>query len=874
MANKNLIRRMRQLLTLVLVLAMTMSFATMTAMAGNDKAAIKVGKDFNKDEDVTLYLDRPETEDVVESIQTETEGSGTAYLKFEMPEFYSNGISEGTEVPFTTSTGRAGIIVVGPHEGNDTSDDGQDTPDKGKNNYEGTVYFNVNVNVSKSWSGDEGLEGVRPTSVTVNLLANGSSTNQSVVLDETNNWEGSFTNLVKYKNEKEISYTVEEVSVDGYTSRISGSESNGYVITNSYKSPTTGALKISKEVVNSIEKSIEDTTDFTFTVVTGDMKPVILSSSETAPGEPSNKYIFVGVDEIGDGTALKLQSGDEIEINGLPTGDYYVKETPVDGYTLLTIDGEKPEGQYKKCQVTSDQIASAAFVNQKADSVQEDKTGTLKIKKKVLDTDGVYTTDDNTLFTFTVETAGEEELVLEKSATANDEYQFVKAEEKDKDGTKLQLKSGDEITIKGLPAGNYNVKEDRAEGYTLRTIDGEKVEGQSKQYTVKSQETTYSLFVNEKANSVQEDMTGMLQIKKRVVDTTGEAVNGDSTEFTFSVETADNKPVVLIETQGAADEYNFVKVGETGSEATALKLKSGDEIRINGLPAGNYNVKEDRAEGYTLRTIDDKKVEGQSKQYEVKSQETTKSIFVNEKANSVQEDMSGTLKIKKMVLDTDGDYTIDDNTIFTFTVETAGNAKKALVLEPSETRKDEYQFVEAVNEGGTELKLKSGDEITIKGLPAREYTVIEKQTDGYTLVEIDGVKVSNQTSKAYTLAEKGEERALFTNQQNKPDTEPPGENGNGNGGDNSGGGGLVTPPQKPLPPEQNLDIPETPVEPDTPEEPVEPSEKPLPDDKHVVTEVPKTGDVGADALMLNLLLLSISALAGTAFYLRRKTSGR
>ena len=737
MANKNLIRRMRQLLTLVLILAMTMSFATMTAMAGNDKAAIKVGKDFNKDEEVTLHLDKPETEDVVESIRTETEGSGTAYLKFEMPEFYSNGISEGTEVPFTTSTGRAGIIVVGPHEGNDTSKDGQDTPDKGKNNYEGTVYFNVNVNVSKSWSGDEGLEGVRPTSVTVNLLANGSSTNQSVVLDVNNNWEGSFTNLAKYKNGKVISYTVEEVSVGGYTSRISGSESNGYVITNSYKTLTTGALKISKQVVNSKEESIKDTTEFTFTVVNAGKKPLTLSSSTTASGGPANVYDFVEVDENGDGTALKLQSGDEIVINGLPTGDYYVEETPVDGYTLLTIDGDKPEGQYKKCQVTSDQIASAAFVNQKADSVQEDKTGTLKIKKKVLDTDGVYTTDDNTLFTFTVETAGEEELVLEKSATANDEYQFVKAEEKDKDGTKLQLKSGDEITIKGLPSGSYTVIENQTDGYTLLTIDGQNPEGQSKQYTVKSQGTTYSLFVNEKANSVQEDKTG-------------------------------------------------------------------------------------------------------------------------------------TLKIKKKVLDTDGYYTIDDNTIFTFTVETAG--EEELVLEKSATANDEYQFVKAEekDKDGTKLQLKSGDEITIKGLPAGSYTVIEKQTDGYTLVEIDGVKVSNQTSKAYTLAEKGEERALFTNQQNKPDTEPPGENGNGNGGDNSGGGGLVTPPQKPLPPDQNLEIPETPVEPETPAEPV----KPLPDDKHIETEVPKTGDVGTDALTLNLLLLSISALAGTAFYLRRKTSGR
>ena len=500
-------------------------------------------------------------------------------------------------------------------------------------------------------------------------------------------------------------------------------------------------------------------------------------------------------------------------------------------------------------------MTALAYVPQ----TSEDETGMLQIKKQVVDTAGNAVNGDSTEFTFSVETADNKPVVLEKSSTANGEYQFVEVGGTDAEATALKLKSGDEIRINGLPAGNYNVKEDQTEGYTLLTIDGQKPEGQSKQYTVTSQEPTYSLFVNEKANIVQEDKTGMLQIKKQVVDTAGNAVNGDSTEFTFSVETADNKPVVLEKSSTANGEYQFVEVGGTDAEATALKLKSGDEIRINGLPAGNYNVKEDQTEGYTLLTIDGQKPEGQSKQYTVTSQEPTYSLFVNEKANIVQEDKTGTLKIKKMVLDTDGVYTTDDNTLFTFTVETAG--EEELVLEKSATANYEYQFVKAEekDKDGTKLQLKSGDEITIKGLPADKYTVIEEQTDGYTLVEIDGVKVSNQTSKVYTLAEKSEERALFINQQNKSGLKPP-----------------VIPldPPKPLPPEQNLDIPETPVEPDTPAEPVEPSDKPLPDDKHVVTEVPKTGDVGADALMLNLLLLSISALAGTAFYLRRKTSGR
>ena len=115
------------------------------------------------------------------------------------------------------------------------------------------------------------------------------------------------------------------------------------------------------------------------------------------------------------------------------------------------------------------------------------------------------------------------------------------------------------------------------------------------------------------------------------------------------------------------------------------------------------------------------------------------------------------------------------------------------------------------------------------------------------------------------------QEAVFANT-----TKESGNGGNGNGGDGNGGnggnnGGNTGGNGGQLPPDQNLEDPDTP---NTPAEPVEPSEKPLPDDKHTVTEVPKTGDAVADALALNLLLLSISALTGMAFYLRRKTTNR
>ena len=66
---------------------------------------------------------------------------------------------------------------------------------------------------------------------------------------------------------------------------------------------------------------------------------------------------------------------------------------------------------------------------------------------------------------------------------------------------------------------------------------------------------------------------------------------------------------------------------------------------------------------------------------------------------------------------------------------------------------------------------------------------------------------------------------------------------------------------------------EEPANPDKPDKP----NKPLPGDKELEkdttntgTDVPKTGDTGMNALILNLMLLSISAMAGAVLCIRRK----
>ena len=93
----------------------------------------------------------------------------------------------------------------------------------------------TSVGVKKVWADDNDRDGVRPSSVVVNLLADGKATGQTVTLNAANNWTASFDNLNRYENQgKEIAYTVSENAVDGYKAVITGDAANGYVVTNNH----------------------------------------------------------------------------------------------------------------------------------------------------------------------------------------------------------------------------------------------------------------------------------------------------------------------------------------------------------------------------------------------------------------------------------------------------------------------------------------------------------------------------------------------------------------------------------------------------------------------------------------------------------------
>ena len=90
----------------------------------------------------------------------------------------------------------------------------------------------VKVSGTKTWNDNNNQDGIRPSSITVNLLANGQQV-ASKTVSASDNWQYSFDNLAAYANGKKITYTVTEDAVAGYTSTV-----DGYNITNTHN-PTT-----------------------------------------------------------------------------------------------------------------------------------------------------------------------------------------------------------------------------------------------------------------------------------------------------------------------------------------------------------------------------------------------------------------------------------------------------------------------------------------------------------------------------------------------------------------------------------------------------------------------------------------------------------
>ena len=184
---------------------------------------------------------------VKETVKNDKDGNiAFSELEFDKAGTYTFKIAEkagsDTSIKYDTKTVTATVTVV----------------DKGKGALEATVSYDdekafentytpakTEVPVKKVWKDENNQDGKRPTSVTVKLLADGQDTGKTLTLTEANGWAGSFKDLDADKGGTPIQYMVVEVTVPGYTSKVTGDAASGFTITNSY-SPETVDVKATK----------------------------------------------------------------------------------------------------------------------------------------------------------------------------------------------------------------------------------------------------------------------------------------------------------------------------------------------------------------------------------------------------------------------------------------------------------------------------------------------------------------------------------------------------------------------------------------------------------------------------------------------------
>ena len=92
----------------------------------------------------------------------------------------------------------------------------------------------TSFSVEKRWVLDQKLATNKPDKVTVSVLKNGvKDDNLTVVLSKDNGWKASFSNLPKEDADgNEIVYTVSEAELAGFKAAISGTDENGFTISN------------------------------------------------------------------------------------------------------------------------------------------------------------------------------------------------------------------------------------------------------------------------------------------------------------------------------------------------------------------------------------------------------------------------------------------------------------------------------------------------------------------------------------------------------------------------------------------------------------------------------------------------------------------
>ena len=488
---------------------------------------------------------------------------------------------------------------------------------------------------------------------------------------------------------------------------------------------------------------------------------------------------------------LLVPVGGEVKMEGVPVGSFTAEEE-VKGtigyiYDFYTVKYNKAVHEYDEVTGTN-HVVSGSIHGGHPTAVTFNNTykkGNLTINKTVTQE---YEKDNWQSDTFTFSITGTTELpdgiyVVDGAiVTVSDGVVTVKDSNGNDPAISITKTDGatswsGSLTFENLPAGYYTVTETAGLG--------------NDKYTAVGPED--SLLVNDTAAAAEANftntykrITGNLQVGKEIVIVTDGSIIDTEQEFTFVVEPKDGTltgtyAYTIKATSGTSDISDDTVVKSDTLPVTdgklTFNLKHNQYILIEGLPVGDYLVKEEAIEGYDSSFGD---VITNAGNYSVDPATITTNNTTVLNCQNAYPVYYSNLIVKKTVV-TPADHSAVDQAPaddeFTFTVTISGYSNK-VDLTKGVTAKfydstDTLIKTEAIllNADSLTFTLKAGEWVDLN-LPACIYTIAETGlsstvnsdvlADHYATSYAVGGEVG-VTGESYTLVSGEQETVVFTN---------------------------------------------------------------------------------------------------------------
>ncbi len=197
----------------------------------------------------------------------------------------------------------------------------------------------IEIEGTKTWVDGDNQDGIRPESITVNLLANGEIVQTANVTAESE-WKYSFTDLPKYAEGKEIVYTISEEAVEGYEVTV-----EGYNLTNTHIPETVSVEGTKTWVDGDNQDGIRPESITVNLLANGE---IVQTANVTAESEW--KYSFTDLPKYAEGKEIvytiseEAVEGYEVKVDGYNLINTHIPETVSVEGTKTWNDGNNQDG--------------------------------------------------------------------------------------------------------------------------------------------------------------------------------------------------------------------------------------------------------------------------------------------------------------------------------------------------------------------------------------------------------------------------------------------------------------------------------------------------------------------------------------------------